>query len=135
MDDVKLTEKVLNQQQRKERLAAKLSRYLEESNISGRELARRLKLNPTSIHLYLQAVSFPGEEARDAIANLFKITPEELEAELNGTPLKSRGKVEELKQDIRLLEQVEFFEIAEAVAERLLLESRSLQQLGHSSSD
>jgi len=115
----------LANQEKKERLAALLNAYLAAENISSRELARRLKLNPTSISSYLQAVSLPSEKTRETIARLLKMTPRELEAELNAVALQPEREVEQLKRDIRLLEHREFLEVAEVVIERLLSEMRS----------
>lgn len=103
----------------KSKLAALLRDYRDQHNLTGRALAKKLGLNPTSLMNYLDEVGYPGPETREKIARGLGLTPPELESYLNNFDLKPLQPLEQIKQDIRSLSPSEFLEVARTVFDRL----------------
>lgn len=107
----------------KQRLSELLREYRAQHNLTGRALAKRLGLNPTSLLNYVDQTAYPSTTTREKIAQVVGMTPLELEAYLNNFQVKPLRPVEQIKQDIRALGRDDFLEIAPVVLHRLLLEA------------
>ena len=111
--------------QKKGRLASLLRDYRVRSNLTGRALAKHIGLNPTSLFSYIDEISYPTPETRAKIARAIGMTPPELEAHLDDIPVQPLQPAEQIKQDIRALNQEDFLEVIQVVFDRLLHEMRS----------
>lgn len=111
-------------QERKERLRKLLLDFMESNNLSGRQLARHLKISPTSVTGYLDGTTYPSAESRKAIAVALGRTPAELDAYLEDVPLIPENSADALIQDIRALNWEDFLRVVQAVWERLMDEVR-----------
>ena len=96
-------------------LAELLRKHMAERNLSQRQLARSLGLNPTSVGAYLDMSAWPGPDNRDNIAEVLGWSRLELDAYLEERPLQSSRPLEQLKADLRALSEAEFPEIFELV--------------------
>lgn len=109
----------------KERLAELLREYRQSHNLTGRALARHIKLNPASLASYMDQTSYPTPETRSKIARAINMTPAELEADLNRFAIEPLLGVEQIIQDVRALNRQDFLAVAAVVFERLLSDAKS----------
>lgn len=114
-------------QDKKERFAELLREYMRQENLTGRQLAMRLKLAQPTVLSYLDAISMPSEETRRKIAPILGLTVTELNAKLEGAPVSSEIPVEIIKQEIRAMSRADFAEVAQVVFDRLLIEADLLR--------
>lgn len=112
-------------EERRQRLSALLLRHMQEHNLSGRQLARRLGLSQTSVLSYIDGATYPGAESRAAIAAVLGYSPAELDAYLENVPLQPQKSVDEVLQEIRVMGQEDFERVAQAVWDRLMEGLRS----------
>lgn len=112
----------MSQQLRKERLSKLLIEYCAKQNLSGNRLAKVLQVSQTSAQAYLDGVTFPGEDARQRIAELLGMTFEELKARLDNQPIATELSVEDICQEIRALNLENFLQVYRMVSERASVE-------------
>lgn len=104
---------------KKVRLAQVLRAFQAEQGLSARELARRIKLNPTSLGNYLDGTSYPTPESREKIAKALRLTPTELERYLDDVPLQPIASLDQTLQDIRAMNPDDFQAVVEVVFARI----------------
>ena len=96
--------------QQRERLSALLISHCRANNLSGTQLAALLEVSQPSAQAYLDGRTYPGEEVRKRIAKVLNLTPEELQAKIDGLSLNRKLSADELAREIRLISQTEFEE-------------------------
>lgn len=111
----------------KERLSYLLTNYLRQEGLSGRELAKRLKVSSTSGLAYLDGVSMPQEGIRRRIADLLGLSFEELEHELFGITIAPEKTVDQVCREIRLMPKSDFLKVYRVVHDRALAELQADQ--------
>ncbi|MBE9178644.1 helix-turn-helix transcriptional regulator [Oculatella sp. LEGE 06141] len=99
---------------------------MQENNLSGRQLARRLGVSQPSALAYLDAVTYPSQETRESIAPVLNMTPVELESYLDDIPVQPQKLLDEVLQEIRAMGRDDFSEVARVVFDRLLDERKAV---------
>lgn len=106
-------------EQQKEELANLLREFKIVHNLSGRELARRIGMNPATVASWIDKTSYPTPESRHKIARALKMTPVELESRLVNIAVQSSAPLEQVKQEIRAMNRRDFQDVVATVFDRI----------------
>lgn len=120
----------MSTEEKKARLSRLLQDFQARHEMTARALARRIKVNPTSMSNYLDGTSYPTPETREKIAKAIGMTSSELESYLNDVPLQPLGTLEETLQDIRAMSDRDFHEVLSVVLERVRDDLRQSPESG-----
>lgn len=112
----------------RKRLADKLSEIMRENDWNLSELSRRSGINTTSMNSYVAGLAFPTKENREKLAHgIFRVSLEELDAEIEDRPVRRQSNTESVCREIRQMDDDEFLAVYDEVSNQVPVRFRRMQ--------